>query len=642
MQLESVIERIGDYCSDAILITEAEPFRIPGPRILWCNRAFTAMMGYQPEEVIGQTPRMLQRDDFDPEVGRRITERLDRWDRVREVVTNYTKDGRRVFVELDIVPIADETGWFHFWLAVQRDVTDRILAEQRIVEAERRFEIAASVSLIGVWDWDVRTEALYWSQEFMNIVGITEAEFSGDFSAFESRLHPDDRDRVLTAVNDHLERDIPYTIEYRLKHAQGHYVDIRARGSAQRDAEGELIRMVGSVQDISDQIAYEADLKAARDEADRASAAKSQFLANMSHEMRTPLNGILGMTHLLQRTGLDERQNMYVADIGASGTVLRSLVEDVLDISRIEAGEIVLAYEAFRLRDVFNGAADAVRGAAAQKPIEFKTGFNAGETVTAQGDPKRLRQVLINLLGNAIKFTDTGTVRFTARLLGRNTIRVEVEDTGCGIPAEAQDRVFERFQQGDGSDSRAHGGSGLGLSIVKGIVEQQGARIGFSSQEGEGSRFVLDWPLNAGDPLDSEDELEVLEKSATAAAPQILVVEDNATNQAVMRGVLELEGYEVTSAWNGQQGLDALKSAPETALILLDLQMPVMTGEEMLGHLRRDDHPNCKTPVIVVTASADPSLPSKMAAVGAQEVLTKPFDPEGLLDRVRSFVSGAQ
>lgn len=641
MQLEGVIGRIGDYCSDAILITEAEPFRRPGPKVLWVNKAFTRMMGYEPEEIIGQTPRILQREDFDPQVGRRISEGLNRWEKVREVVRNYTKDGRLVYVELDIVPIADDTGWFHFWLAVQRDVTERVLAEQRIAEAERRYKVAASVSLNGVWDWDVRTETLYWSREFMNIVGITEEEFSGNFDAFESRLHPDDRDRVLQAVSDNLEDRVPYTVEYRLKHAGGHYVHIRARGDAIRDGDGNVLRMIGSVQDISDQIAYEAELKAARDAADRASAAKSQFLANMSHEIRTPLNGILGMTHLLQRTELDERQRSYVADIGASGTVLRSLIEDVLDISRIEAGEIVLANEEYAFRDAFDGAADAVRGAAAQKPFDFKTEFDADPGMSGMGDGKRLRQVLINLLGNAIKFTDTGRVRFSARSVGENTFRFEVEDTGCGIAEEDQDRIFERFQQADGSDSRAHGGSGLGLSIVKGITDRVGARLSFRSTPGEGSCFTLDWPINANQPIDDEPARDTALKAEASARPHILIVEDNATNQAVMRGVLELEGYEVNSAWNGKQGLEALEKTPEVALILLDLQMPVMTGPEMLQILRSANHPNRNTPVIVVTASADPSLPGKLGDAGAQEVLTKPFDPEGLLDRVRSLIQAA-
>ena len=642
MQLESVIERIGDFCSDAILITEAEPYRIPGPKILWANKSFTRMMGYQPEEVIGHTPRMFQREDFDPEVGRRIGEGLNRWEQVREVVRNYTKDGRLVYIELDIVPIADETGWFHFWLAVQRDVTERVLAEERIEEAERRYKAAAAVSLIGVWDWDVGTEALYWSREFMNIVGITEDEFSGDFSAFQERLHPEDHDRVLQAVNDNLQNRVPYTIEYRLKHAGGPYVYLRARGDTLREGDGNVLRMVGSVQDISDQIAHEAELKAARDAADRASAAKSQFLANMSHEIRTPLNGILGMTHLLQRTGLDERQKSFVSDIGASGAVLRGLIDDVLDITRIEAGEIVLANEAFRVGDVFDGAADAVRGVAAEKQFEFKTEFDVDPSLPGQGDAKRLRQVLINLLGNAIKFTDTGTVRFSARSLGSNTIRFEVEDTGCGIAQEDQARIFERFQQADGSDSRAHGGSGLGLSIVRGIVDKTGGRLRFDSQPGKGSRFILDWPLNADRPVDEEGAPEKTDENSSSVRPNILVVEDNATNQAVMRGVLELEGYEVNSAWNGKQGLEALEQSPDTALILLDLQMPVMTGQEMLQVLRDGDHPHRDTPVIVVTASADPSLPSQLDEAGAQDVMTKPFDPEGLLDRVRTFVQAAE
>ncbi len=640
MKLDDIIRRIGDFSRDAVLITEAEPFDLPGPRILWVNKAFTEMMGYAPEEVIGQSPRMLQREDFDPEAGRNIRHALDAWEPVRQVVRNHTKDGRPVWVELDITPIADESGWVHYWLAIQRDVTERIETERRLAEAERRFEIAASVSLIGVWDWDVRSGALYWSDEFCAMVGITREQFTGDFDAFASRLHPDDLARVEAALAAHLEADKTYDIEYRLKHSDGHFIDVKARGAVQRDADGQPIHMIGSVQDVTRERSRERALAEAKQAAEAANVAKSQFLANMSHEIRTPLNGVLGLSTLLARTDLSDKQAKYLEAIESSGQALRALVDDLLDISRIEAGQLDLRAAPFDPSNAINGAMDAVRAKAEAKALSLHLTNHLPPDTELIGDAARLTQIVLNLVSNAVKFTERGAVDVDADLDASGALRIAVRDTGIGIPPGALGQIFERFSQVDSSSTRAHDGAGLGLAISRELARAMGGDITATSAVGEGSVFTFTAPMPVAPRAVAAAPNIARESEADAAAPRsVLIVEDNAVNREVLRDLLEQADIKVDLAQDGVEALEKLATDPAIGLVLLDLQMPRLSGEGVLAQMRRDSERLRAMPVLVVTANATKDTADRVRRLGADGFVTKPFKLDAILSDVRRLLT---
>lgn len=509
MELSSIIASIGDYTRDAVLITRAEPFDTPGPEIVWCNRALTKMMGYSFEEVVGQTPRMFQRDDFDRDAAASIRKALNAWQPVRQVVKNYTKSGELVWVELDIAPIADDTGWFHYWLAIQRDVTRRVNAELKLQEA----------------------------------------------------------------------------------------------------------------------------LEAA----EAANRAKSQFLANMSHEIRTPLNGIIGMSHLLGKTELGEKQASYLQLIEASSHSLKGLIEDVLDISKIEAGQFSLRPKPSALREAILSAGDAVRAQAELKGLSFHTHVDELGDIRAHIDANRLSQIIINLLGNAVKFTDEGSVSLRAWINDANHLCVEVHDTGIGIAEDEFESIFERFQQIDPSLTRSHQGTGLGLAIAQGIAEHMGGQITVTSKLAMGSQFTLEIPINVigSGPA----QLDQQDSPVQTCAHQVLVVEDNPINQEVLNALLVEKGCDVVLAEDGMDAIDKLDTMSDIKLVLLDLQMPRRSGVETLEIIRAQSSIYQNIPVVVVTANAVPEMQAELAQMGANAFITKPFEPQKIMDVVDQYLA---
>ena len=637
LDIHEVTKRVSDFTRDAILITEAEPWDEPGPRIVWVNKPFTEMMGYEFDEVVGRSPRMFQRDDFDPKAGTAIREGLENWRSVRQVVRNYTKFGKPVWIELDISPVADETGWYHYWVAVQRDVTERVDTQLKLEEAERRFEIAASVSLIGVWDWNLLDNSLFWSDEFCDMVGISRDEFTEDFAAFDARLHPEDRLRVHEAVHAHLHKDSPFKIEYRLLHSDGHYIDVKAKGAAMRSASGQPIRMIGSVQDITEERRKERRLALALDEAreareaaDAANKAKSQFLANMSHEIRTPLNGILGMSHLLSKSELPEKQSRHVSLISQSGNSLKSLIDDILDISKIEAGHLKVVPREFNVKDVVERSSNAIRALAEAKKIDFILSIDPLLDVNARADDRLIEQIIINLAGNAVKFTNEGRVSISAKLDSDKMLLVRVSDTGIGIPRKALSSIFDRFEQVDVSNTRKHGGSGLGLAIAKGVIETIGGTISVESTEGEGSAFQFKVPLELTETV-SDDLHEQRSKLGDDTKKHVLIAEDNCINQEVFIEVLEGAGYRITLANDGVEALEALNEDTTIEVLLLDLQMPRLSGIGVLEELKKGSHKASSIPVIAVSANVGSETMDQVFQKGALEFIPKPFDPADLL-----------
>jgi signal transduction histidine kinase/DNA-binding NarL/FixJ family response regulator len=435
-----------------------------------------------------------------------------------------------------------------------------------------------------------------------------------DLPAIESAL-----ERVLSGKSAH------YAVEHRVRRHDGSLLWIHSEGRvAERDAYGVPLRMVGTNRDITQGKQAEQDLREARDAADAANRAKSHFLATMSHEIRTPLNGIIGMTKLL----LDEELTLEVrrhADlIDRSAHSLLALVNDILDVSKIEAGQMEIESVAFDLHELVDDLATLYRLRATEKSLLFRVRMEPGVPQFVQGDPTRIRQVLVNLLGNALKFTHAGSVALDIRATTQPTaylLEFAVTDTGIGIPPEVQPQLFTRFMQADSATTRKFGGTGLGLAIVQQLVDLMGGAVRVRSAPGQGSRFVVTLPVLAAQEAGPATVWQDL--PPPAADTRILIAEDNTTNQVVAFGLLRKLGYENVSLANN--GIEAWQMAMDEPfdLILMDCQMPEMDGYESTRRLRAA---GCTSTIVAMTANAIKGDRERCLEAGMNDYVTKPID----------------
>ena len=397
---------------------------------------------------------------------------------------------------------------------------------------------------------------------------------------------------------------------------------------------GEPIRMT-TIRDISEKKLIEAALKDSEKKSREATNAKSEFLANMSHEIRTPLNGILGMTGLLMDTSLDSIQKNYVEIIRNSGDSLLSIVNDILDFSKIEAKKLTLEQISFELSPAVEDIKHILGFSAAQKGLKLTTHIAPDVPKYVFGDPTRLRQILMNLVSNAIKFTAHGKVEMTL-LMKNGRTRFEIKDSGIGIPESAIPKMFQAFSQVDASTSRKFGGTGLGLSICRELVHAMSGEIGVTSTENVGSTFWFELPLEE----DKSHKISVEKKSEVEASLKklrVLVAEDNAVNSLIARKMLEKLGHNITLAGNGKEALEAMKLAPYD-VVLMDCQMPEMDGFEATAAIRTSVESWKDITIIAMTAHAMSGDRERCLAAGMNDYVTKPMKIEDLSDVLKRTV----
>lgn len=397
------------------------------------------------------------------------------------------------------------------------------------------------------------------------------------------------------------------------------------------DNEGKITRIIIVDTDITEKKKIEEELISAKEKAEAAAVTKQQFLANMSHEIRTPINAIMGIMHMLETTNQAETRKKYLKLVQNASNNLLNIINDILDMSKLEAGKMTLEKIDFNIRELINNLRKSMKYRAEEKGLELKSDVDEEVPDYLKGDSSRLNQILMNLLGNAIKFTEKGSISISVKLVkedGQNvTIQFSVSDTGIGIAKEDQAHMFEHFHQVHSDASRKYGGTGLGLAIVKRLTELQHGKVWLESKVNEGSKFFVEIPMQIGSMKEKESEKRVTQKSGKfLEGKHILLVEDEILNQMVAKHLLENElGAKVEIASNGKIAIDKLEHASYD-LVIMDIQMPEMNGYDTTRHIRHKmAEPKSKTPILAMTAHAFQEEKIKCKEAGMDEFISKPI-----------------
>ena len=605
------------------------------------------------------------------------------------------RDGSPVWVRESAVLTSDEAGRPLYWQGIMQDISRRKRAEEEIRklnktlekrveertaelegvlaelrESEERHARVVEGSNDGIFDWNIRTGELYWNDRLFEMFGLDRSKFTPTFEGFLGLVHIDDRQRLLDSISAHLERGTEFDTELRYGNSGKEPRVCVTRGKAQRDQNGLPSRMAGIATDITERKRAEeevrrlnetleervrerteqltaiiAELEGAREAAEAASRAKGEFLANMSHEIRTPMNGVIGMTGLLLETDLSAEQREYAETVRTSGENLLTIINDILDFSKIEAGKLDLETMDFDLRSVVEETIGLFAEQAHNKGLELASLIEHGVPDALKGDAGRIRQVLVNLLGNAVKFTEAGDVVLRGDLVEENearaTVRFEVRDTGIGMTNGQRARLFQSFSQADASTTRRFGGTGLGLAISKQLVEMMGGEIGVESAPGQGSVFWFTLRLEKqpeGAPRRASSRRDGLR------GLRVLVVDDNETNRNILREHILSWGMKNGTAEGGLRALRMLREAADDGdpydVALLDMQMPGMDGMELASRIRSEP-PIAHTQLVLLTSSGLRGEAEQARRVGFAAYLTKPVRQSKLYDVIATVMDAS-
>jgi PAS domain S-box-containing protein len=610
---------------------------LQGPRaeILFANRAAIEILGIPEDQILGRSSldsgnRAIHEDGSPfPGSDHPGPQALATGKPVHDVVAGWARPDRkdRVWLLLNADPLLDKDGHVVQVITTFSDITASRRADERLRESETRYRLLVENAQDIIYRTDLNGFFTYVNPVAPRITGYSAEELQGKH--FLELIREDHRTRVEAALRRQFRGRVPATYdEFVALGRDGREIWIGQ--NVQLMIEGN--RVVGFqavARDITDRKRAEAALS-------EASLLKSQFLANVSHELRTPLNGVIGMARLLLSTNLDHTQRDYARIIEESGRDLLAMVSDILDFSRVEAGRLELQNIEFDLREVLQQAADGVSAAATAKRLRMACLVDDALPERVKGDPSRLRQITAHLLGNAVKFTEEGAIVLRAKQVQAapegTLLRVEVTDTGIGIPVEAQGRLFQPFSQVDGTTSRRFGGAGLGLVLSKRLLEAMRGNIGVKSEPGRGSTFWYTVRLAPAAPVAVDAPAR-----PTPRRGRVLVVEDNRVNLRVAAALLENLGYHVDTATNGVEAVEACAGTAYDA-VLMDCQMPEMDGFRATAFIREREKERRRTPIIALTASVLPGDKERCLAAGMDDYLGKPIQLEALDTVLRKWI----
>ncbi|HVU03500.1 MAG TPA: PAS domain S-box protein [Polyangiaceae bacterium] len=593
--------------------------------VLRANRELSVLLGYGIEELVGRPlldfAHPIERPAETAALERLVAGTLDVHQRELRFVA---RSGETPWVVVTASPIRGADGDV-VALAVQvRDVRTRKTTELALRASERRFRLLAVQAPIGIFEADADGRIVFVNERFSAVTGVSAPRAAG--RPWTDGVHPEDLPALVAAWTDAALSGREFAHEFRFVRHDGRVVWAYATARAVKGESGESQNYLGTLVDVTDRRAAADALLQAKEAAEAAARTKAEFVARMSHEVRTPLNSILGMTRLALDTSLTAEQRSYLDVVQASGAALLRLVEDVLDFSKVGSGKLRLEPVDFDLHECVEKVVWGLSHRAAEKGLTLEAEFSPGCPRFAVGDAARLQQVLVNLVANAVKFTEQGGVSVAVGVIAETVqgalVEFAVTDTGIGIAPGHVLAIFEPFTQADEGVSRKYGGTGLGLAISAELATLMGGRLFVESAAGSGSTFRFTVPLgwSAGVPAPSTCP----SSAPPPARARLLVVEDNETNRRLMAAMLGRDGHDVLIAGTGAEAL-ALLEAESVDLVFMDVQMPGMSGFEVTRRLRaREAETGGHLPVVAVTAQAMPEDRERCLAAGMDAYLSKP------------------
>jgi PAS domain S-box-containing protein len=601
--------------------------------LVFVNPAALKTLGYQLEELIGKSATILLEHHEIIRAARYIEEGIK-----QQLVDNWllkTKSGKPILFELTIQVLND--GRF---LTTGNDITERNKIETSLRESEQRFRLMADSAPVFIWITDNFKACTWFNRKWGDFIGLTIEDNQN--SGWEHLLHSDD----IKIRSEHFDSHEPFSIIYRSCRYDGEWRWILENALPRFDEANKFLGYIGSGVDITEQKQYEKELLEAREIAELANMAKSEFLANMSHEIRTPMNAVIGLTQLALNTELTAQQHDYLEKILGSSQHLLSVLNDILDLSKIEANKLTMVSEPFDLDELIHNLNNLFLSRANEQNLEFGLKIDSDVPRHLMGDALRLQQVLINLLANALKFTKTGFIHLVVNKIETKNhqiiLKFTVRDSGIGITEETQHLLFQPFTQGDNSITRRFGGTGLGLSISSRLVKLMGGEIQLFSEQNVGSSFSFEVAFElADDGFESTSfhkkmkpfSLPELKKlSEKLAGKRILLVEDNPLNQQVASEFLKSSGLKVVIANNGEEALTILDANMFDA-IFMDIQMPIMDGLKATKLIRQQEK-FVDLPIIAMSAGVTLDEQEKCQRSGMNDFVAKPINPVEMLEKL--------
>lgn len=563
------------------------------------------------------------------------------------------KKGGYIWSEIRADSVRDKNGWVLYISGIAFDVTKQKQTEQALLISEARHARIIQSSNDGIWEWAAEHGGFHFSNRCWEHLGYADHDDVVNqgidrIQAWRRRMHPDDGVAFDKALAAHIRSESPFDVEYRIRGKDEKWRWIRARGQMTFNERGEPLRMSGTNMDITELKLAEERVLRAKEVAEKANKAKSEFLSSMSHELRTPLNAILGFAQLIEMdasAALSPGMQENAAEIRSAGEHLLQLVGDVLDLAKIEAGKLTLAIEVLRPVELVKECLALVKTQAEARSVQLCLQTNDLAACVVNGDKVRLRQVFLNLIGNAIKYNrEQGKVVITCCIVDDQYLRVNIEDTGRGIPKERHAEVFQPFNR-LGAELGNIEGSGVGLVITRQLVSHMGGRIDFTSEEGMGSQFWVDLPLYhegvQSAPVAPAQPVIALDESAfqlsVFGSKKILYIEDNVSNQRLVARLLaRYPNLQLDMAADALRGLYLARTS-RPHLILMDINLPGMDGYEALEVLKAD--PNTRNiPVVALSANAMAQDLDKGRSAGFAYYLTKPLNLQQLMEVMNTLL----
>lgn len=594
--------------------------------IVYANDRFCEISGYRRDELIGKNHRIVKSGVHPPETY------CDMWGTIalghvwHGEICNRAKNGHFYWVSATIVPLLGHDGQPEQYIGIRTDISDRKQIETQLSEQLDLVEGLIEAIPLPVYIKDAEGRYMRLNRAFELFFSVSRNTLLG--KTLQDLLISEEQHRHLAKDRELLLNGGSQTYEAVVHGRDGISHDTIYRKAALRRRDGRIYGLLGTIIDITERKLAEGEMQKAKEAAEAANQAKSEFLANMSHEIRTPMNGIIGMTDLALDTALTEEQHEFLGIVKSSAESLLTILNDILDFSKIEAGKLLVELIPFDLHRVLAETLKTLALRAHEKNIELVFEILPDVPRQVVGDPSRLRQVLVNLIGNAIKFTANGEIAVIARLTASNglehTVEFSVRDTGIGIAADKQQHIFEAFTQEDTSTTRKYGGTGLGLSISRRLVELMEGRIWLESQLGQGSTFYFALKLmqDANPPEPGSGPVKLRGR-------QILVVDDNSTNCRILSGMLAHWDVKASIASSGSSALKILQETPTPFdCILLDAHMPEMDGYELAARIRKDL--GISTPMIMLSSGALRGDSQRCKEIGIAGYFSKPISSDEL------------